>query len=64
MEYQLATLLKEKMEVILKVLSTIQVARGGRFLNRTKSGWEGVTDEEVVRQKISQALRDEGRRIM
>ena len=65
MEYQIATLKKEKLAIVQKIAHIIQVERGGRFLNRNDKGWEVVTekDGEVIHQKINQALRDEGRRI-
>ena len=63
MDYHIATRNHEKLAVVLNVFRTVQTDRGGRFLNRTEHGWEAVTDEEVIRQKISQALRDESRRM-
>ena len=55
-DYHIATRNHERMAVIMNVLRSINVNGGGCFLNRTDSGWQAVKDEEVIHQKISQAL--------
>jgi hypothetical protein len=49
----------DKTMIPLEIVQRIQI-NGGRFIRRTDEGWETVEDQ-VAREKVSQALRAEVR---